>query len=110
MWLLREYKHIFKYKNSVAQTEYRQIPPIRDFLVHGHHAGVDITLSGEWATSMSPYIVAVIEESMCKGGGDGCKREAIVNGKRCGKEDGAVCLVSLEVEGGVGIDDLRDVI
>jgi hypothetical protein len=47
---------------------------------------------------------------MCKGGGDGCKREAVGNGERCGKEDGAVGLVSLEVEGGIGIDDLRDVI
>jgi hypothetical protein len=94
----------------VAQTEYGQVPPIRDFLVHGHHAGVDIMLFGEWATGMSPYMFAVIEESMCKGGGDHCKREAIGNGKRCGKEDGAVHLVSLEVEGGVGIDDLRHVI
>ena len=59
---------------------------------------------------MRPYIFAVVEESMCKGGSDGCKREAIGNGKRCGKEDGAVGLVSLEVEGGIGIDDLRDVI
>ena len=59
---------------------------------------------------MSPYIFAVVEESMCKGGRDGCKREAVCNGKRHGKEDGAVGLVSLEVEGGIGIDDLRDVI
>ena len=47
---------------------------------------------------------------MCNGGGDSCKREAVGNGERCGKEDGAVGLVSLEVEGGIGIDDLRDVI
>ena len=47
---------------------------------------------------------------MCKDGGDGCKPEAVTNGERCGKEDGAVGLVSLEVEGGIGIDDLRDVI
>jgi hypothetical protein len=71
---------------------------------------VDIRLFGEWATNMSPYIFTVVEESMCKGGGDGCKREAVGNGERCGKEDGAVGLVSLEVEGGIGIDDLRDVI
>jgi hypothetical protein len=83
---------------------------MRDFLVHGHQAGVDIGLLGKWATSMSPYKFAIVEESMCKGGGNGCKREAIGNGKRCGKEDGAVGLVSLEVEGGIGIDDLGDVI
>jgi hypothetical protein len=59
---------------------------------------------------MSPYIFAVVEEIMCKGGGDGCKREAVGNGERCGKEDGAVGLVSLEVEGGIGIDDLRDIV
>jgi hypothetical protein len=59
---------------------------------------------------MSPYIFPVVEESMCNGGRDGCKREAVGNGERCGKEDGAVGLVSLEVEGGVGIDNLRDVI
>ena len=59
---------------------------------------------------MSPYIFAVVEESMRKGGGDGCKGEAIRNGERYGKEDGAVCFVSLEVEGGIGIDDMRDVV
>jgi hypothetical protein len=59
---------------------------------------------------MNPYIFAVVEESMCKGSGDGCKREAVENGERCGKEDGAVDLVSLEVERGIGIDDLRDII
>jgi hypothetical protein len=59
---------------------------------------------------MSPYKFAVVEESMCKGGGDGCKIEAVGNGERRRKEDGAVGLVSLEVEGGIGIDDLRDVI
>jgi hypothetical protein len=59
---------------------------------------------------MSPYIFSIVEESMRKGGGNGRKREAIANGKRCGKEDGAVGLVSLEVEGGIRIDDLRDII
>jgi hypothetical protein len=59
---------------------------------------------------MIPYIFAVVEESMCKGGGDGCEREAVGNSERCGEEDGAVGLVSLEVERGIGIDDLRDVI
>jgi hypothetical protein len=57
-----------------------------------------------------PYKFAVVEESMCKGGGDACKREAIGNDERDGKEDGAVGLVSLEVERGIGIDDLRDII
>ena len=71
---------------------------------------MDIRLLGEWATSMTPYIFAIVEESMCECGGNGCKREAIGNGKRCRKEDGAVGLVSLDVEGGIGIDDLRDVI
>ena len=71
---------------------------------------MDIRFFGEWATSMSPNIFAVVEESMCKGGRDACKLEAVGDGKRCGKEDGAVGLVSLEVEGGIGIDDLRDVI
>jgi hypothetical protein len=71
---------------------------------------VDIRLFGEWATSTSPNIFAVVEESMCKSGGDGCKPEAVGNCERCGKEDGTVGLVSLEVEGGIGIDDPRDVI
>ena len=59
---------------------------------------------------MSPYIFAVVEESMCNDGGDGCKREAVGNGKRCGKEDRAVGLVRLEVKGRIGIDDLGDII
>jgi hypothetical protein len=59
---------------------------------------------------MSPYIFVVVEEGMCNHGSDGCKLEAVGNGERCGKEDRAVSLVSLEVERGVGIDDLRDVI
>ncbi len=58
---------------------------------------------------MIPYVFAEVEESMCKAGGDGCKGEAVGNGESCGKEDGAIGLVSLEVEGGIGIDDLRDV-
>jgi hypothetical protein len=71
---------------------------------------VDIRLFGEWATSMTPYIFAVVEECMCKRGGDSCERETVANGKRRGKEDGAIGLVSLEVERGIEIDDLRDVI
>ena len=71
---------------------------------------MDIGFFREWATSMSPYIFAVVKKSMCKSGGDGCKREAVGNGGRCGKEDGAVGLVSLEVERGIGIDDLRHII
>jgi hypothetical protein len=72
---------------------------------------VDITVLGEWAMSMDPdYIFAVVEDSMSKGGGDGCEQEAVGNGERCGKEDRAVGIISLEVEGGIGIDDLRDVI
>ena len=61
---------------------------------------------------MSPYIFAVVEESVCKGGGDGCKLEAIGNGKGCRKENGAVGLVipKVELEGGIGINDLRDVV
>jgi hypothetical protein len=47
---------------------------------------------------------------MCKGGGDGCKQDAVGYGKRHGNEDGAVGLVSLKVEGGIGINDLRDII
>jgi hypothetical protein len=47
---------------------------------------------------------------MCNHGSDGCKLEAVGNGERCGKKDRAVSLVSLEVEGGIGIDDLRDII
>ena len=59
---------------------------------------------------MSPHILAVVEESMRKGGSDGRKIEASGNSKRRRKEDGAVSLVSLYVEGRVGIDDPRDVI
>ena len=58
---------------------------------------------------MSPYIFAVTEgrntflyyrkcPTYVKGGSDGCKREAVGNGERCGKEDRAVVLVSLGVE------------
>ena len=56
---------------------------------------MDIRLFGEWATSMSPHILAVVEESMRKGGSDGRKIEASGNSKRRRKEDGAVSLVSL---------------
>jgi hypothetical protein len=59
---------------------------------------------------MIPNIFAVVEQRMCNVGGDGCKREAISNSECCGKEKGAVSLVGLEVEGGIGIDNLRDVI
>jgi hypothetical protein len=61
---------------------------------------------------MSPYIFAVVKESMRKDGSDGCKREAVLvgNSERCRKEDAAVGLVNLEAEGGIEIDDLRDVI
>jgi hypothetical protein len=83
----------------VAQTEYRQVPPIRDFLVHGHWIDVvDIRLFGEWATSMSLYIFAVVEQRMCKGCGDGSKRDAVGNSERRGKGDGAIGLAGLEFE------------
>jgi hypothetical protein len=71
---------------------------------------VDIRLCGEGAKSVRPYIFMVVEECVCEGGGDRCKLEAVGNGIRHGKEDGAVGLVSLKVEGEIGIDDLRDVI
>ena len=43
-------------------------------------------------------------------GGDGCKSEPVGNGKGRGKEDRAIFLVSLVVEGEIRIDDPRDVV
>jgi hypothetical protein len=94
----------------MERTEYHQVPRIRNVLVHGHEAGVDIRLFGEGATSLSPNLLAIVEEGVCKGGGDGRKREPVGDGKGRGKEERAVFLVSLQVEGGIRVDDLRDIV
>ncbi len=43
-------------------------------------------------------------------GGDGCERKPVGHGEGYGKEEGAVSLVFLEVEGGIGVDYSRDVV
>jgi hypothetical protein len=43
-------------------------------------------------------------ETCGEGGGDGCDTEG------CGKKKGAVFLVSLEVERGIGVDDSKEVV
>jgi hypothetical protein len=45
-----------------------------------------------------------------EGSGDGCEREPIGQGEACRKEEGAVSLVSLEVERGILVDDPGDVV
>ena len=47
---------------------------------------------------------------MGEGRGDGCERQAVGHGKRCGKKEGAVGLVSLDIKRRVGVDDFRDVV
>ena len=71
---------------------------------------MDIRLFGEGATSLSPNLLTVIKEGVCKGSGDGCKRETVADGKGCGKKEGAVFLVSLQVERGIRVDDPRDIV
>ncbi len=59
---------------------------------------MDIRSFRDRETSLIPDQSAVVEEGVCNGGRDGCKRKPVENYERCGKEDGAVSLVSLEVE------------
>ena len=61
-------------------------------------------------TSLRPKQSAVVEEGVCGGSGDGCKREPVGDGKGRGKEDWAVFLVGLEVEGKIRVHDPRDVV
>ncbi len=72
----------------MARTENRQVPPIRDLLVHGHEAGVDIRLFRERAINLIPDPFAVVKEGMGEGGRDGCKRKPVGNGGRCGNKRG----------------------
>jgi hypothetical protein len=67
----------------MARTEYRQVPPIRDLLVRGHEAGMNIRLFGECATRVGPYMFAVVEESVGGRGSDGCKQDPVGNGNGC---------------------------
>ena len=82
----------------MARTEYRQVPPIRDLFVHGHETGMNVRLFGKRATSLSPNLFAVVKVCVGEGCGDGCEREPVGNGERCGQEEGAVGLVSLDIE------------
>ena len=47
---------------------------------------------------------------MSGGGGEGCKEDSVGNGEGHREEDGAVFLISLEVEGKIRVDDPRDVV
>ena len=72
---------------------------------------MNIMLYGVRATSLSPKLFAVVEEGVSEGGSEGRKREPIGNGKGRRNKEGAVFLVSLDVEGEIGVvDDPRDVI
>jgi hypothetical protein len=53
-----------------GRTEYGEIPPIRDLLVNGHEASMDIRLLSEVAASVSPDPCAVVQKSMHEEGGD----------------------------------------
>ena len=61
-------------------------------------------------TSQRPEKSAVVEEGVGDSGGNGCKREPVGNGKGRRKEDRAVFLVGLEVEGKIRVDDPRDIV
>ena len=51
-----------------TKTEYGEIPPSGDFVVHGHEASVNVRLFGEWATRLTPDPFVVVEKCV---GGDG---------------------------------------
>lgn len=93
-----------------ARTEYSQIPPIRDLLVHGHEASVYIRLFGKCATSLVPDLFAVVEEGVGEGGSDRCKRETVRHRKADGKKERAVRLVRLKIEGSIVVDDAGDIV
>jgi hypothetical protein len=92
-----------------VQTEYRYIPPIWDFFIHGHEACVDIGLFRERATSLDPDLLAVVKECVGEGGRDRREREPVGHGEGHGEDEGTVGLVSFEVERGIAVDDLGDV-
>jgi hypothetical protein len=55
-------------------------------------------------------MLAVVEKSVGGRGSDGCKQDPVGNGNRCRNKEGAVSLISLDVEGEIGVDDPRDVV
>ena len=92
------------------RTEDGEIPPIWDFLVHGHETSMYIGLLGNRASGLNPDLLTIVEEGMYEYGGDRCERETVSHGKARRYEDRAVGLICMEVERAIGIDDPRDVI
>jgi hypothetical protein len=101
--------HVWDLVND-GRTEYGEIPPIRDLLVYGHEASMDIRLLSEVAASVSPDPLAVVQKSMHEEGSNWCKWETVSYGEGWGEEKRAVSLVCLEVEGAICVDDPGEIV
>jgi len=95
---------------SDRRTKDGNVPPIGDLLVYRHKASMDIRLLGERATSLSPDLLTVVEEDVSEGGSDRSERETVGHGEGRGNEQRTVSLVSLEVEGGIVVDNAGDIV
>ena len=71
---------------------------------------MDIGLLRERATSLSPDLFTVVEEDVGEGSRDRSERETVGHGEGYGNKQGAVSLVSLEVEVGIPIDNAGDIV
>jgi len=75
-----------------------RVPPLRHLLVPRHEPGVNVGLFVHCAACLPPDLLAVEEESVGKGGGDGGEGETIGECEDGGEEEGTVFLVLLFVE------------
>ena len=91
-------------------TEDNGIPPVGNLWVLGHQTGVNISLLVYRAASLSPDLLAVVDEGVGESGGDRRKRETVRDGEGGRQEERGVCLVFSFVKVGILDQDLLDLV
>ena len=71
---------------------------------------MDIRLLGERTTSLRPNLFTVVEKDVGEGSRDRSERETVGHGEGYGNEQGTVRPVSLEVKGGVFVNNACDIV
>ena len=104
--LLRKWREV----ETRRLTKDYGIQPFRNLWVPAHQTSVDIRLLAHGAPRLHPYLLAEVEERVHERRRDRRERQAVCEGEGRREEERAVCLVFLNVEGGIIVDNLGHVI
>lgn len=85
--------------------EDNHVPPFGDLRVLGHQASMDIRLFADRATGLHPYLLAEVEEGVCKRSGDRSKRKTVRDGESRRQEEGTIGFVSLFVKRRISVNN-----